>query len=155
MASSDAGWLDDLDPADLEPDPDPAQTATRPTPTEGEEPPPPLYDDVEPWVTNYFAPIITRRLNKNLTWCPEWWRHAEVIARLRVLWETWESARLSGGAEMSAWWYLHVDTHLAVIMDGLSGPLSQCSPAEGHNGAPDALPVTPAPAGWWAAEVPD
>lgn len=145
MASSDSGWLDDLTPADLEPDPD--------APGEGEQAPPkPLFDDLEPWVTEYFAPIITRRLTKQLTWCPEWWKHAEVIARLRALWETWESARLAGGAEMSAWWYVHVDAHLAVIMDGETGPLSQCSPDGGHAGPPPTLPVIPAPADWWAAE---
>lgn len=153
MASSDVGWLDDLAPHELEPDPD-QPGADQPQPTDDEPAPKPLFDDLEPWVTEYFAPIIARRLNKAVTWCPEWWRHAEVIARLRALWEAWEAARLEGGAEMSAWWYVQVDAHLAVIMDGNSGPLSLCSPEE-HKGLVAPLMTRPAPADWWSAEQPE
>lgn len=113
----------------------------------------PLYPDLESWVRQYFAPIIARKLDgKTLTWCPEWWRHAEVIARLRAIWEVWESARLEGSAAMSIWWRDHADPHLAVILNAENGPLSGCTNNQHQRILPE-LNTTPAPPGHWGLAV--
>lgn len=55
------------------------------------EPGMPFYTDVEGWVAYYFAPMFLHRVPGNTR--VRWWGHAEAIARLTLLWKTWEAAR--------------------------------------------------------------
>ena len=83
-------------------------------------------------------------------WCPQWWRHAEAIWRLELLWRSWEVQRLAATG-MSAW-SVEVDRHIHELL-GDDGPFRQCRNAEDDRGArhADLPPATaePAPDGWW------
>ncbi len=114
-------------------------------------PAPPVYADVEAFVVGFLAPTIARKLvagGRGLTWCPQWWMHAEAIARLMALWEAWEALRLDGGTAMGTWWRDHCGPQLGVLMNGEEGPLHLCKP-DHHGGIPAPLKSAPAPPEWW------
>jgi hypothetical protein len=119
---------------------------------EEQEAQPSLYLTLEAWVTGYFTPMFLHRVHANprLRWCHRWWDHAEAIARLTVLWRTWEAARWEPAGK-PAWW-LDLDHHLTILL-GPDGPLRRCRTTENDRPGshePAALPaVTTAPDGWW------
>ena len=120
----------------------------------GQEPAahPPLYPSLEAWVTGYFAPMFLHRApgNPRLRWCSHWWDHAEVIARLTVLWNGWEGARWEPAAKPG--WWLDLDHHLPILLS-LDGPFRNCRQREGNrlgkHEAPLGPELEPAPTGWW------
>lgn len=127
-------------------------TSTASPDTTDQEPHPPLYNDVESWVLGYFTPMFLHRIptNPRTRWCPDWWDHAEAIARLTHLWHTWEAARWEP-ATKAAWW-IDLDHHLQ-ILTSLDGPFRNCRQPEGsrpgkHESAAHA-DVNHAPSGWW------
>ena len=113
---------------------------------------PPLYPNVETWVTGYFAPMFLHRVpgSQRVRWCARWWDHAEAIARLTVLWNTWEAARWEPSAKPG--WWLDLDHHLPLLL-GLDGPFRNCRQAEGTRPGKheqEVVPaIGPAPASWW------
>ncbi len=120
--------------------------------TVDEEQHPPLYPNLESWVTGYFTPMFLHRVpaNPRTRWCPDWWDHAEAITRLTHLWHTWEAARWH--PEAKGGWWLDLDHHLPILLS-LDGPFRHCRQAEGGRSGTHAEPrsatVTMAPAGWW------
>jgi hypothetical protein len=105
------------------------------------------YPTVERFVTEQLAPMYRRSLDgRNRTWCPEWWKHAEAIARLEALWRAWEHLRLDPATGMSVWFRDHADHHMAVLFDP-TGPFKGCSVADGHGERLKPLSVEPAPDG--------
>ncbi len=107
------------------------------------------YPSLEAFVEQQLAPMWRRNLSANaLTWCPEWWRHAEAIARLEALWRAWEHLRLDPALGMSVWFRDHADPHMSVLLDA-DGPFKGCSPEEGKGHSPRlaALPCSSPPAG--------
>ncbi|MFF7995075.1 DUF4913 domain-containing protein [Kitasatospora xanthocidica] len=117
----------------------------------GEEEAQPVFDNVEDFVVEYLSPLISRRLNgATLTWCPQWFLHAEAIARLTAMWRAWEHLRLDPALGSSTWWIHHADPHLSVLFDPDSGPFAACSPTDGHSPHPlDPLPVERADPRLW------
>jgi Domain of unknown function (DUF4913) len=105
----------------------------------------PEYLSLEDFVTDYFAPLLRRRLGGHLTWCPEWWRHEEAITRLTVIWSAWEFYRYEGATGLSDWLLHHADPHLAVLMSKDNGPFMSCK-ADRHSELPP-LPCDPPPPG--------
>ncbi len=103
------------------------------------EPTTPACSDLESWVQEVLAQVVRRRLGGHLTWCPEWYRHAEATMRLMSLWKEWERARSEG--TMSNWWLDHCDPHLAVLMSRDNGPFMACTEKEHRPLGP--LPVVP------------
>jgi hypothetical protein len=99
----------------------------------------PVYSDLESWVHEILAQVVRRRLGGHLTWCPEWFRHAEAIMRLMAMWEEWERAVEDG--TMSHWWLDHCDPHMAVLMSRDNGPFMACTEKEHRSLAP--LPLAP------------
>ena len=58
------------------------------------------------------APMYRRSLaDHSITWCREWWRHAEAITRLAALWRSWEHLRLDPATGMSVWLPDYLDHH--------------------------------------------
>ncbi len=114
----------------------------------------PLYADVESWVAGYFAPMFLHRTvdNTRVRWCPRWWDHAEAIARLTLLWNTWEAARWEPAAK-PAWW-LDLDHHLPILLS-TDGPFRTCRQPDSHrpgkHDPPGNHPTEPAPENWWNA----
>ncbi len=113
---------------------------------------PPLYPNVQTWVEHYFTRMFLHRVpdNPRVRWCPQWWQHAEAIARLTILWNTWEAARWQPSAK-PAWW-LDCDHHLPLLL-GLDGPLRNCRTNQGDRDGrhqPEEAPVLDiAPPWWW------
>jgi hypothetical protein len=99
----------------------------------------PVYSDLESWVHEILAQVVRRRLGGHLTWCPEWYRHAEAIMRLMAMWEEWERAVEDG--TMSHWWLDHCDPHMAVLMSRDNGPFMACTEKEHRPLGP--LPLAP------------
>jgi len=98
--------------------PAPAADPTPQAPAAKSPRPSPVYPNVEAFVVGFLAPTIARKLvagGRGLTWCPQWWMHAEAIARLMALWEAWEALRLDGGTAMGTWWRDHCGPQLGVL----------------------------------------
>ncbi|MFI5845819.1 DUF4913 domain-containing protein [Catenuloplanes sp. NPDC051500] len=116
------------------------------------EPGTPLYTDVEGWVDGYFAPMFLHRTTDSTRtrWCPRWWDHAEAIARLTLLWNTWETARWDPAAKPG--WWLDLDYHLPILLSP-DGPFRSCRQPDDRRAAkhdPAKHPATePVPEGWW------
>jgi len=109
------------------------------------------FPDVESWVAGNFLPMFGWRVDgQRWHWCPQWWRHAEAIWRLELLWRSWEVARHSATGMSS--WSTEVDRHLGELL-GDDGPFRQCRAADDDREArhTDLPPATaePAPEGWW------
>ena len=81
-------------------------------------------------------------------WCPEWWKHPEVVQRLYVSWKGYaRAAKLQSegdGLAKSAWWVQHWDHHARIIFDGTYGPFRACNSA-GHlaDNKGEALTIVP------------
>lgn len=133
-------WDDDPDFADpLEPEPQSSET--------GEAPPELVYAHVEAFLRDWLAPTYRRSLaGTAATWCPEWWRHAEAIARREALWRAWKHLRLDPATGLSVWFRDHADHHMTVLLNA-EGPFKACSPDKGHSDRLAALPLEPAPTG--------
>jgi hypothetical protein len=121
--------------------------AAPPTPEPHDEPPELYYPDVVTFVTEQLVPMYRRPLGgPSVTWCPQWWRHAEAIARLEALWRAWEHLRLDPATGMSVWFRDHADHHMAVLLSS-DGPFKGCKPKEGHGDRLESFPLEPPPAG--------
>lgn len=114
-----------------------------------EEPAPELYyPNVLVFVTELLAPMYRRPLTgQGTTWCPEWWSHAEAVARLEALWRAWEYLRLDPATGMSVWFRDHADYHMAVLLSA-DGPFKGCKPDK-HAERLDPLPLVEPPEGLW------
>jgi Domain of unknown function (DUF4913) len=114
--------------------------ATEPEPADPE----PFYGDVGEFVAAFLAPIWRHRVDadgRNSTWCRQWWRHPEAVARLDALWRAWEHLRLDAATGMSVWFRDHADHHMA-ILTSIDGPLGGCTLVQ-HKPKFPALPVEP------------
>lgn len=107
-----------------------------------DEPPKPYFPDLMTFVKDYLSPMYRRALSgPAITWCPEWWNHAEAIARLEALWRAWEFLRLDPHTGMSVWFRDHADHHMSVLLSS-DGPFKGCKPT-GHAERLEQLPTTP------------
>jgi len=110
---------------------------------EAPEPAGPVYDSVEAFVVDHLAPLIQRKLEGPVTWCPAWREHPEADDRLTALWEAWETLHVQGGTGRSTWWLAHADPQRVVLMDADRGPFVYCGPVKGHHGERySSLPTT-------------
>lgn len=109
---------------------------------DADEPAERYFADLMTFVTSYLAPMYRRSLSgSGTTWCPEWWNHAEGIARLEALWRAWEFLRLDPHTGMSVWFRDHADHHMGVLLNA-DGPFKGCKPT-GHADRLEQLPTTP------------
>ncbi|GGJ26140.1 DUF4913 domain-containing protein [Streptomyces brasiliensis] len=90
----------------------------------------------------YFVPRPTPRSGR--VWCPEWYRHAEALARLDAVWRAWEALRWDPGLGMSNWWLHHADPHVRALTDPVTGPFARC--VAGHQDH-EPLPIATPPEG--------
>lgn len=107
-----------------------------------DEPPEPYFPDLMTFVRDYLAPMYRRALSgPAVTWCPQWWNHAEAIARLEALWRAWEFLRLDPHTGMSVWFRDHADHHMSVLLNA-DGPFKGCKPDK-HGDRLEPLPTAP------------
>lgn len=116
---------------------------------EEQEPPQPRYATVEAFVEEYVAPLYRREVSakgteRSLRWCPRWWDHGEVYARMEALHGAFEFLRLGATVEQSNWFLMHLDPMMDRILDP-EGPFKLCSVIKGHSTGLVALPTAPAP----------
>lgn len=109
------------------------------------EAPKPVYADLETWLRKHLAQVIRRRFGGSLTWCSEWYRHAEAVSRLNAMWQEWEKAVVE--STMSNWWLYHGDPHLNVLMSKDNGPFMACKP--GEHRALEPLPLADSDPSLW------
>ena len=120
-------------------------------PAAADVPPALRFPSVEAWVVGLFLPMFGWRVDgQRWHWCPQWWRHAEAIWRLELLWRSWEVSRLA--ATGMSGWSVEVDRHIHELLGG-DGPFRQCRAADDDRAArhTELQPATadPAPDGWW------
>ncbi len=133
--------------------PDPPPPAV-PPPAAATDPPPLKFPTPQAfvawWATVYRRDVVDDR---DLRWCPDWWRHEEASILLVDLWRTFEQLRHDKAGGMSTLWRDHAGHIMRTLMDP-KGPLKKCSADKGHNhyGEIAPLPVTDPPEGWWIPE---
>ena len=110
------------------------------------DPPGLYYLTLEEWVGEWLFPVYRRSvLGHDHVWCPQWWRHAEAVARLESLWRAWEHLRQDAATGLSVWFRDHADHHMTILLDA-DGPFKGCDGR--HSNRPVAeLPHDPPPAG--------
>jgi hypothetical protein len=110
-----------------------------------EAPEPELYfPTLMAFVTEYLTPLYRRGVTgPGMTWCAEWWKHAEGITRLEALWRSWEHLRLDPHTGLSVWLRDHADYHMAVLLSA-DGPFKGCKPDK-HAARLDKLPTADPP----------
>jgi hypothetical protein len=115
------------------------------------DPPGLYYLTLAEWVQEWLLPVYRRSvLGHDRVWCPQWWRHAEAVARLESLWRAWEHLRQDPATGLSVWFRDHADHHMTVLLDA-DGPLKGCDGQ--HCEHPLArLPHDPPPEGMFEPE---
>ena len=115
------------------------------------DPPGLYYLTLAEWVQEWLLPVYRRSvLGHDRVWCPQWWRHAEAVARLESLWRAWEHLRQDPATGLSVWFRDHADHHMTVLLDA-DGPLKGCDGQ--HCEHPLAqLPHDPPPEGMFELE---
>ena len=83
------------------------------------------------WVVEHFSIVEVVGPNKRFHWCPLWFEHKEVVARLFALWQAHLAAEVDLGG-MSSWWINDWDRHAAVLFDPANGPFRFCDRTRGH-----------------------
>ena len=129
--------------------------AAEPQPAEPADPPGRYYLTLEEWVGEWLFPVYRRSvLGHDRVWCPQWWRHAEAVARLESLWRTWEHLRQDPATGLSVWFRDHADHHMTVLLDA-DGPFKGCDGR--HSDRPlGELPHDPPPEGMFApGQIPE
>ncbi|WP_330229759.1 DUF4913 domain-containing protein [Nocardia sp. NBC_00508] len=103
---------------------------------------PMIHASVVDFVENYLSVVYRRQVTdlSDTVWCPEWWQHAEAIARLDALWRAWEHYRLDGRTGLSVWFLDHADPHMSKLFDP-KGPFKYCSVRNGHKDMLNPLPT--------------
>jgi hypothetical protein len=97
------------------------------------------------WVSEQIGQVeaYQQPIAQKPAWCPEWWKHPEVVQRLYIAWKAYQQAieRMSEdkGAK-SAWWVQHWDHHARVLFDKERGPFRACNQA-GHLADNDDRPL--------------
>lgn len=121
-------------------------------PREGEAPAL-FYGSVAEFVRDQLVPMYRRDMEgTQRSWCPEWWRHAEAIARLEALWRAWEHLRLDPTTGMSVWFRDHADHHMPILLDS-EGPFRRCSIDKGHTDRLEPLKLVAPPDGLFPADA--
>ncbi|WP_280468147.1 DUF4913 domain-containing protein [Nocardia cyriacigeorgica] len=102
-----------------------------------------IYSGVVDFVENYLSVVYRRQVSdlSDTVWCPEWWQHAEAVARLDALWRAWEHFRQDPATGISVWFLDHADKHMAKLFDP-KGPFKYCSVRNGHKDMLVPLPLT-------------
>lgn len=85
------------------------------------------------WFAEHFRTVEVTDSRESPPWCPEWWLHPEVNARLWALFLAHQEVETSESlGALSDWWLRHWDAHRAVLFNGQTGPFKDCSITKGH-----------------------
>ena len=110
------------------------------------DPPGLYYLTLDEWVHEWLFPVYRRSVRgHDRVWCPQWWKHAEAVARLEALWRAWEHLRQDPATGLSVWFRDHADHHMTVLLDA-DGPFKGCDGNHGEHPLEE-LPHEPPPGG--------
>jgi len=145
--------FDDLQPDDIDidclgaDDVDRDDLGDRSQPADTPPAPQLYYPTLEVFVHDYLIGTYRRHIDgRNRNWCPQWWCHAEAIARLEAMWRSFEHLRMEPATGTSVWFINHADPHMAALLDP-DGPFKYCTPENGHAPRLPPLQVQRPPAG--------
>ena len=80
------------------------------------------------WVAKVLVPVYCREPGSLAPWCPQWWEHAEAVARLHGLWLAWQelTAPETGGRLGPGVWHRdYLDPCMSQLRDA-TGPFAAC-----------------------------
>lgn len=100
-----------------------------PLPQPGAAGPPPAAGYQFPVLAEWVDAVFTRLAARHQArWCPRWTDHLEAVARLQLLWHTWEPAHAEPANHQSRdeWMRLVFDHHTTWLLDR-EGPFAGCS----------------------------
>ena len=84
--------------------------------------------DLEAWVIGFMHETLERRATNTRRWCPEWYKHPEVVTRFRILYDAYREIEGNMDAISYSMWFLdHLDRHLDAVFSE-DGPFASCSP---------------------------
>jgi hypothetical protein len=84
-----------------------------------------VYETVEAWYDDWFAPMHERAWTNGHGWCHRWAEHPEAHHRLTALWTAWEALH-GAPVGMATWWVQYADPTLAALRDE-HGPFTACT----------------------------
>jgi Domain of unknown function (DUF4913) len=106
------------------------------------------------WVENNVTTLIARKVPTTdgaPRWCPQWWDHAEAIARLEAARQAWIALSAAGGTGLVTY-FDYLDRVVLAVLTSDTGPFARCNPrthtpdrALGHTPPPPEIYDDPAP----------
>jgi hypothetical protein len=107
-----------------------------------------------PWVENNITTLIARKVPTTdgaPRWCPQWWDHAEAIARLEAARQAWVALSTAGGTGLVTY-FDYLDRVVLAVLTSDTGPFARCNP---RTHTPDrTVGHTPPPPDIYEAPVP-
>jgi hypothetical protein len=89
-----------------------------------------VYETVEAWYDDWFAPMHERAWTNGHGWCTRWAEHPEAHHCLTALWNAWEALH-DQPTGMATWWVQYADPTLAAPRDE-HGPFTACTLTAPH-----------------------
>jgi hypothetical protein len=83
----------------------------------------------EEWIFATLQMCERPATERESSFCPEWWKHPEAVARFKSLYIEYVKACSSN--ELSSWWIHHWDAHARTLFDPTTGVFRNC--AYGHS----------------------
>jgi hypothetical protein len=83
-----------------------------------------------PWVENNITTLIARKVPTTdgaPRWCPQWWDHAEAIARLEAARQAWTALSTAGGTGLVTY-FDYLDRIVLAVLTSDTGPFARCNP---------------------------
>jgi Domain of unknown function (DUF4913) len=106
------------------------------------------------WMENNVTTLIARKVSTTdgaPRWCPQWWDHAEAIARLEAARQAWIALSTTGGTGLVTY-FDYLDRVVLAVLTSDTGPFARCNPrthtpdrALGHAPPPPEIYDDPAP----------
>ena len=107
-----------------------------------------------PWVEDNITTLIARKVPTTdgaPRWCPQWWDHAEAIARLEAARQAWMALSAAGGTALVTY-FDYLDRVVLAVLTSDTGPFARCGPRQhtpdrtlGHTPPPPEIYEAPAP----------
>lgn len=107
-----------------------------------------------PWVENNITTLIARKVpttDGGPRWCPQWWDHAEAIARLEAARHAWMALSTAGGTGLVSY-FDYLDRVVLAVLTSDTGPFARCGPRQhtpdrplGHIPPPPGIYEEPGP----------
>lgn len=109
-----------------------------------------------PWVEDNITTLIARKVPTTdgaPKWCPQWWDHAEAIARLEAARQAWLALSAAGGTGLVTY-FDYLDRVVLAVLTSETGPFARCGPRQ-HTIDRPLGHIPPPPEAYEAYDEPD